>query len=599
MARNISIKFLHYPIHQQAVFYKKILFIFLLNLIAVTLIAQPNINKVEWYLDNDPGYGNATPIAITPGQNLNGLSFDINTTPLLEGVHIVGVRSRDVNGAWSLDNKWLFVKPYNFNAITNPNITNVEWYLDTDPGYGNATPIAITPGQNINGISFNINILPLFEGVHIVGVRSKDARGAWSLDNKWLFVKPYSFNAISIPNITKVEWYIDTDPGYGKATAIAITPGQDLANLSFSQSLTNLSAGVHTIGVRSKDVNNNWSIDNKWLFIKPFTGTSGRIISQMEYYIDTDPGYGKAVQVALTPQNNLPAKEVIANISGIAAGKHYIFVRSRDSLQAWSFDYRDSFDLAAPLAAPQIVTNSVAKNIMCVRDSFKVGYDVTGTYNAGNTFKAYLSNASGDFTNEIEIGTLTAVKDSIIRCLLPNSLPDGIGYKIRVKSSNPVVVGSNSNYTLKLFDRPFLGNDTTVFVVCGSDLFNLNSIYPNTSFKLNWNSLNPSAADTGSYRVIGINGNGCSDTVNVSVTQDIARWQGTISNSWHVAANWNNNRVPSAVTHVIIPTGTPNNCVISTGDAQAASVQVKPGAILNVVNSRKVNIAAKCNVLPN
>lgn len=561
--------------------------------------AVPNINRVEWFVDNDPGYGSATPISLSPGADLNGLSFNVNILPLTEGVHIVGVRSRDVNGSWSHDNKWLFVKPYATNANSPvPNINRVEWFVDTDPGYGNATPISLNPAGDVSGLSFSVSIPPLTEGVHIVGARSRDANGSWSHDNKWLFVKPYNFNARQTPNIIKAEWYLDTDPGYGNAAQIPVAPGTNVSGLSFSQNMAGLSQGVHLVGVRSMDANGAWSLDNKWLFYKPYTGQPSRQVTQAEYYLDTDPGYGKGVQVALTAATTISAKEIIANISGLTAGKHYIFFRSRDNQQAWSFDYRDSFDLASPVAAPLVNINSTAKKFMCEKDSFNVGYDLSGSFAAGNQFRVFLSNASGDFTNEIQVGTVTATTDGMVRCYLPSNLADGTGYKIRIKSTSPALTSAATPFSLNFYDRPFFANDTTVFTVCGTDLFNLNTVYPNTSYTLNWNTLNPNAADTGTYRLVAINTNGCADTVAVKVALDVARWTGAVSNNWHTAGNWNINRIPNIKTHVIIEAGKPS-CIISQADAVAASIQVRPGATLNVTNNHLVNIAAACNALPN
>jgi hypothetical protein len=560
----------------------------------------PNINRVEWFVDNDPGYGNGTPVTISPGADLNSLGFTVNFGPLSEGVHIVGVRSRDANGSWSHDNKWLFVKPYSTNANTPvPNINRVDWYVDNDPGYGNATSISISPGADLPGLGFQVNIPPLNEGVHIAGVRSRDANGSWSHDNKWLFVKPYSFNSTQTPNITKVEWYLDTDPGYGNGTQVAITPGTNLSGLSFTQNLNGLAPGAHIIGVRSQDAKGAWSHDNKWLLIKPFSSQPARLISQVEYYLDTDPGYGNGVPVALTAANNISGKEIIANISGLNIGKHYIFFRSRDDQKTWSFDYIDSFNISTPVAAPQVNINSIAKKFMCVRDSFDVGYDLAGVFNNGNIFSVFLSNAAGDFTNETQIGSASSIKDGAVRCLLPLNVPDGNGYKIRIKSSNPSLTSAATPFALNLYDKPFFANDTTVFAICGTDIFNLNTIFPSGGYTLNWNTLNPSAADTGTYRLIAINSNGCSDTVAVTIALDVARWTGAVSTNWHTAGNWNTNKVPNEKTHVIIEANKPFNCIISQSNALAASVQVKPGATLNVTNSRTVTISAACNALPN
>ncbi|MEO8417017.1 MAG: hypothetical protein ABI472_25360, partial [Ginsengibacter sp.] len=71
----------------------------------------PAINKVEYYLDNDPGYGNGTNLSFSGTTNATA-TINLSITPLVAGAHIVGIRSRDTKGSWSLDNKWLFLKPY-------------------------------------------------------------------------------------------------------------------------------------------------------------------------------------------------------------------------------------------------------------------------------------------------------------------------------------------------------------------------------------------------------------------------------------------------------------------------------------------------------
>ena len=304
---------------------------------------QPNVNRVEWYLDEDPGYGNATPISIAAAQNLPNLAINIDLTPLNQGVHIVGIRSRDANGAWSLDNKWLFLKPYpNTGAIAQPNINRVEWFMDNDPGYGNATPISITAAQNLPNLAINIDLTPLNQGVHIVGIRSRDANGAWSLDNKWLFLKPYpNTGAVPQPNINRVEWFLDTDPGYGNATPISITAAQNLPNLAINIDLTPLNQGVHIVGIRSRDANGAWSLDNKWIFLKPYTGTSATVqpkVVRMEYYIDTDPGYGNGTAVTITSATNIPSLVFDADISTVPNGAHKLGIRSLDENGAWSID---------------------------------------------------------------------------------------------------------------------------------------------------------------------------------------------------------------------------------------------------------------------
>ncbi len=309
---------------------------------------QPNINRVEWYLDHDPGYGNGTPLSITAAQDLGGLAINIDLTSLQHGVHIVGIRSRDANGAWSFDNKWLFLKPFiNSGPISQPNINRVEWYIDDDPGYGNGTPISITAAQDIAALAINIDLLPLRQGVHIVGVRSRDANGAWSFDNKWLFLKPYSNGgAVQQPNINRVEWYLDNDPGYGNGTALSISPSQDLAALAVNVDLAPLKQGVHIVGIRSRDANGAWSFDNKWIFLKPYTGATASPqpkVVRLEYYVDTDPGYGHGTPVTITSATDIASVIFDADISTVPNGNHKLGIRSLDENGAWSFDNSVAF----------------------------------------------------------------------------------------------------------------------------------------------------------------------------------------------------------------------------------------------------------------
>lgn len=317
--------------------------IFIIASIPALLQAQPNINRVEWYLDNDPGYGNATTLAITPAPNIDDLAININLLPITQGVHMVGVRSRDDNGAWSFDNKWIFIKPFgNSGATPQPNINRVEWYLDSDPGYGNAIAINITPAESLADLAISIDIAALQQGAHVVGVRSRDANGAWSFDNRWIFLKPYGNNgAIPQPVVNRVEWYLNSDPGYGNATPVNITPAQNLMDLFINIDIATLPQGVHVAGIRSRDANGAWSHDNKWIFIKPYAGPTSTPIPRvirMEYYIDTDPGYGLATPITFTAATNVANVIFDADISTVPNGNHQLGIRSLDEYGAWSHD---------------------------------------------------------------------------------------------------------------------------------------------------------------------------------------------------------------------------------------------------------------------
>ena len=150
-----------------------------------------------------------------------------------------------------------------------------------------------------------------------------------------------------------------------------------------------------------------------------------------------------------------------------------------------------------------------------------------------------------------------------------------------------------------LLIRNFLGNDTSVSIVCSNDTYNLLSLYTiPANLTYNWSSPTPAATGLGTFKLIATNQSGCVDSALATVKQEIAIWNGSVSNNWHTAANWNNGKIPISTTHVIIPSATTNPCLISVSDATAASVQATGAASFSIINNRLLLISGTCVLLP-
>lgn len=80
----------------------------------------------------------------------------------------------------------------------------------------------------------------------------------------------------------------------------------------------------------------------------------------------------------------------------------------------------------------------------CSGDNFNLNYNAIGTFNSGNTFTAQLSDATGDFSNPVNLGSVAATSSGSISCTLPTGTNTGSGYNIRVVSNNPVSNGSHN-----------------------------------------------------------------------------------------------------------------------------------------------------------
>ncbi|MCO5285622.1 MAG: T9SS type A sorting domain-containing protein [Chitinophagaceae bacterium] len=269
------------------------------------------------------------------------------------------------------------------------------------------------------------------------------------------------FSSFCQPNVVKIEYYIDADPGFGNGVNVPFTPGKDIQNAVITFDPTPIPEGVHHLFVRALDADGNWSMTNgSIMFYKTYSTPAGPSspapkprLKKMEYFIDTDPGYGNGVPVALDSLTDFSNYIVPINATGLATGDHTFWLRALDMNGSWSLMNSLTFNVPATLASPSIVTNSITKTLRCARDSFDISYDITGTYNAGNQFNVELSDASGNFGSPTIIGTHTGTDNAIIRVYLPSHLGDG-NYKVRVSSTSPVVTGVTNETVITIHDRP-------------------------------------------------------------------------------------------------------------------------------------------------
>ena len=231
----------------------------------------------------------------------------------------------------------------NIQPPVQPNLTQGEYYFDTDPGIGKGTSFTFATADSVsvplNAVS--TNNLPV--GFHKIYFRLKDANMHWGLSVGSLF-EVYSTAPtnpqIPILSLKAGEYFFDTDPGVGKGTAILIPPSLDTATVNLAAvPTTNLTAGYHKIYFRVKNSSNQWGHTAQQSFYvynttPPQTQSIAALVAG-EYFFDQDPGEGKGTAISFSSADSV--SQLLANVSttGLAVGYHKFYARFKDANKHW------------------------------------------------------------------------------------------------------------------------------------------------------------------------------------------------------------------------------------------------------------------------
>lgn len=338
---------------------KKWLPFFFLLLFSVTTVkvsaqASEKIHSIEYFFDADPGFGNGSVVTVAPAAPVvNALSFSPDISSLSRGLHVLYVRSVDSLYRTSQTVPRLFFKETVVASSPVP-ITNAEYFFDTDPGFGNATAAAVTPGGTVSFV-ISGNISSLSTGLHMLYVRVKDALGNWSHSAQSVLYREAVVNTPT-QNITAAEYFFDTDPGFGNGSAAPVTPGQ-MVSFNISGNIASLSNGLHYLNVRTKDAAGKWSLTTSQLFYKePAVNFPVPNVVAAEFFFDTDPGFGNGTATPVTA-GQMVTFNFAANIASLTNGLHYLHVRTKDATGKWSLTTSQLFykEPAVNFPIPNIV----------------------------------------------------------------------------------------------------------------------------------------------------------------------------------------------------------------------------------------------------
>jgi photosystem II stability/assembly factor-like uncharacterized protein len=155
--------------------------------------------------------------------------------------------------------------------------------------------------------------------------------------------------------------------------------------------------------------------------------------------------------------NAVNADNYYWNVPNIASTQCLVKVE-RAGVGAPLLDQSDAQFTIGPVLpnANGIVIDSINPLPFCKLDTVYVYFTASGVYNPGNSFDVQLSDSVGNFANPTLIGQLFSTANSgVIACVVPTTVGNGLGYRIRIQSS----------------DLPSTSNDNGIDIVINSPQF--------------------------------------------------------------------------------------------------------------------------------
>ena len=314
---------------------------------SITQVFADQLVAAEYFVNTDPGAGNATAISATVDgsfdASLENISFDLSADSYSEGTHTIYIRFKSDNGRWG-PARGLTFRIDNRADITFT-VSGAEYFIDTDPGEGNGTPISSASDGAFDGsqesFSTDVTLNSLAEGRHTIYTRFQKSNGQWGEPKGFPFTVSTDENGEKF--IAGAEYFFNTDPGPGNGTQIASAADGSFdgmfESINIDAGVDGLAEGPNILYTRFKGNNGEWGQKRGLTFNVSTAQAQDLTIQGAEYFIDEDPGAGNGTSIDApvdgTFDGHLEELEATFNVSGLSLGRHYAYFRVQASNGQW------------------------------------------------------------------------------------------------------------------------------------------------------------------------------------------------------------------------------------------------------------------------
>lgn len=249
------------------VLFKTMLSTLALFFICFALNAQ-DIQKIEYFVDVDPGLGNAAPVTFTGGSGDFIEDIEIPIGDLDVGFHKVGIRAQDTDDTWGI-----FIKKAFYVFVGEPSepaavLTNVEYLIDEELGFGTGVTANLVATGNPSEYIVEIPTEMIDCGIHDIWISVKNADGVYATQKIAADINVFDDASPTIQVFSDIVAQLDAN-GQASITIDDVNDGTfddcELASVALDQpqlDFTCENIGENTIAITAVDAEDKTSIQN-------------------------------------------------------------------------------------------------------------------------------------------------------------------------------------------------------------------------------------------------------------------------------------------------------------------------------------------------
>lgn len=255
-------------------------------------------------------------------------------------------------------------------SVGAQNITNIEYSIDEFVHSGEGTIVPLSGTETEIDFNFSLDISALASGIHILYTRTQNSDGVWSLPTQQTFYVPEKNLS---ENITEIEYSIDEFVKAGDGSSILVDDAANALDSIIKINIEELTPGIHSINVRTKNDFGRWSLPTKSNFYINKVDTAK--IKSIHYRVFQSDDEGEWLSKPVNPERKMVDSTFGFSLEGLTVNEEYsveIYAENNLGVRGYSV-VTNSFTLREN-HAPMAISDSLDLTVY-TNESVSVDFD--------------------------------------------------------------------------------------------------------------------------------------------------------------------------------------------------------------------------------